>query len=372
MVAGNIEKMLLQEGYYKADVSGTECKITGYLKQTGNARMAQIFVVDNSVSARADADFLENLIKDTEQLLFSKGAAKVDRFCIVPTNDSGIETSFGKEGSLVKNYSDVSMDYWLVDVQKNNIMIFEDEPEDFHGIYNCLQAVLDGSYVYRNVNRNTEDKKVKKPVITGIIIAFNVLMFLYTEMTGSSMDIDHMYNLGALNATAVIHKNEYYRLFAAMFLHFGVSHLLSNMFMLAVLGNVCENVLGRFKFLFIYLSGGIVAGLISCVRELRLGETDVVGAGASGAVYAILGSYIVIFLIQGISVSRKLEPDERKAFLLSSVMRIVIVVALTLSVTLYDKSVDVTAHMAGLIFGYFATRVWYMLNYYMKRHTFKY
>ena len=108
-------------------------------------------------------NFLENLIKDTEQLLYSKGAAKVDSFCIVLTNDSGIETSFGKEGSLVKNYSDVSMDYWLVDVQKNNIMIFEDEPEDFHGIYNCLQAVLEDSYEYRNVNRSIEDKIFLEP-----------------------------------------------------------------------------------------------------------------------------------------------------------------------------------------------------------------
>ena len=163
-----------------------------------------------------------------------------------------------------------------------------------------------------------------------------------------------------------------HQFFTYMFMHGGFTHLFFNMFALWMFGRIMEQVWGGTRFLLYYFVCGIGAGLVQEFGQvLGIIAPYAMTIGASGAVYAILGSYIVIFLIHGMAAARRLKKDARKAFLISGVMRIFIVVALTLSVSLYDKSVDVTAHMAGLIFGYFATRIWYVLNYDMKRQTLK-
>ena len=113
----------------------------------------------------------------------------------------------------------------------------------------------------------------KSVLMNTIMIAVNVLVFLLTEITGSSLDSRH----------------EYYRLFTCMFLHFGLAHLGNNMLVLAFLGDSLEREVGRIRYLLIYLIGGIGASYISYYAEIRGGEA-VVSAGASGAVFAVIGA----------------------------------------------------------------------------------
>ena len=67
-----------------------------------------------------------------------------------------------------------------------------------------------------------------------------------------------------------------------MFLHFGIEHLLNNMLVLFVLGSRLEQVIGKIKFLLIYLIGGVFGNVISLLIELRT-QDFAVSAGASGA-----------------------------------------------------------------------------------------
>ena len=61
----------------------------------------------------------------------------------------------------------------------------------------------------------------KKAYVNGLLIALNVLFFLYLEITDSSEDAYFMYTKGAMFAPAVLEDGEYYRLLTAMFMHFG-------------------------------------------------------------------------------------------------------------------------------------------------------
>ena len=93
----------------------------------------------------------------------------------------------------------------------------------------------------------------------------------------------------------IIEGGEYYRLFACMFLHFGIEHLLNNMLVLFVLGSRLERVIGKIKFLIIYLVGGLLGNVISVLVELKSMDFAV-SAGASGAVFAVMGAMIYIVI----------------------------------------------------------------------------
>ena len=85
----------------------------------------------------------------------------------------------------------------------------------------------------------------KKAYVNGLLIALNVLFFLYLEITGSSEDAYFMYTKGAMFAPAVLEDGEYYRLLTAMFMHFGIRHIMNNMLVLFVIGDNLERGIRR-------------------------------------------------------------------------------------------------------------------------------
>ena len=134
----------------------------------------------------------------------------------------------------------------------------------------------------------------KEPVTAGLIL-LNILVFLAVEFTGSSQNTMHMLDCGAAYTPMIVQGGEYYRLFTCMFLHFGIEHLLNNMLVLFVLGSRLERVIGKIKFLLIYLLGGVLGNVISLYLELHA-QNFAVSAGASGAVFAVMGAMIYIVI----------------------------------------------------------------------------
>jgi membrane associated rhomboid family serine protease len=87
---------------------------------------------------------------------------------------------------------------------------------------------------------------------------------------------------------AGIATGQWWRLGTAMFLHAGILHLAMNAWGLYLFGSVEEGEVGAVRFLLIYLATGAVAGAAS----YALGEPTVVGVGASGAIYGLLGAFV--------------------------------------------------------------------------------
>src|SRR5690625_6362248 len=80
--------------------------------------------------------------------------------------------------------------------------------------------------------------------------------------------------------------------FSSMFLHGGLVHILCNMLLLWIFGDNVEAVLGNFRYLLFY----IIAGLIATLTHVGMNmTTDLPSVGASGAISAILGAYLVMF-----------------------------------------------------------------------------
>lgn len=173
---------------------------------------------------------------------------------------------------------------------------------------------------------------------TILLIILNVLVFLVSESAGSSQDVMHMLDLGAAYTPLITENGEIYRLFTSMFLHFGISHLMNNMLVLFVLGSRLERAVGKLRFLAVYLLGGTAANIISMFLELKTGEYSV-SAGASGAVFAVMGAMIYIVLRN----RGRLED--------LTVRQILIMAAFSLYFGFTSTGVDNVAHVGGLLAG---------------------
>ncbi len=184
---------------------------------------------------------------------------------------------------------------------------------------------------------NTLEEFRKEPV-TFILILINVLVFLVSDLTGYSQDVMHMLDLGAAYTPLITEGGEVYRLFTSMFLHFGIAHLLNNMLVLFVLGSRLERAAGKLSFLVIYLLGGVAGNVISLLLELDSGDYSV-SAGASGAVFAVMGAMIYIVV-------------RNRGWLEDLSWRQIVVMALfSLYFGFASSGVDNAAHVGGLISG---------------------
>jgi membrane associated rhomboid family serine protease len=86
--------------------------------------------------------------------------------------------------------------------------------------------------------------------------------------------------------------------FTAMFMHGSWDHILGNMLFLAIFGKNVEDAFGHLRYLAFYIAGGFVATMTQAVVTLLLGSASaahVPTLGASGAIAAVLGAFIVLY-----------------------------------------------------------------------------
>lgn len=137
-----------------------------------------------------------------------------------------------------------------------------------------------------NEKKNKKMEKIfstKKPIITYIIIALCVIMFI---ISGGGYNIESLLLFGA-NYGPLVKSGDIYRLITCMFLHAGIIHIVLNMYSLYIIGPKVEDFFGKKKYLLIYLLSGISASLLS----IGLNE-NIISVGASGAIFGLFGALI--------------------------------------------------------------------------------
>ena len=108
-------------------------------------------------------------------------------------------------------------------------------------------------------------RRQELPIVSGILVAANVIVYLICTFTGNLL-----YNIGELDAAAVLLHREYGRIIYSMFLHAGIDHLFNNMVILFFLGAMIEKVTGHIQLLLIYLLSGIGANICSLLWTVWL------------------------------------------------------------------------------------------------------
>jgi membrane associated rhomboid family serine protease len=125
-------------------------------------------------------------------------------------------------------------------------------------------------------------------IITAGLILLNVLISL-SALYGS----EKLYQWGMLRPYRTFRENSWYELITSGFLHGSLTHLLVNMMVLFFFGSVMESVLGDMQFILLYFSALIFSAIPSLIKHKDNPKYATIGA--SGAVEAVLFSYIFVF-----------------------------------------------------------------------------
>ena len=130
-----------------------------------------------------------------------------------------------------------------------------------------------------------------KPFFSYLLIGINVAVFMFQLTIAPAYQESFVQTYGVIPAE-ITAGQDYYTLFTNIFLHGGWMHLIGNMLFLWVFADNIEAVIGRFRFLLFYFGGGLAATLTHIAFNLH---SHVPAIGASGAISAVLGAYLVMF-----------------------------------------------------------------------------
>ena len=130
------------------------------------------------------------------------------------------------------------------------------------------------------------------PVVNYLLIAANVAVFLLFLTAGSKQEtLVYQYALIPANFTT-LNLGNITDIFTSMFMHGGWAHILGNMLYLWIFGDNVEDRMGSIPYLIFYLAGGVVASLAHIFTNPG---SQIPTVGASGAIAAVLGAYLVLY-----------------------------------------------------------------------------
>lgn len=177
-----------------------------------------------------------------------------------------------------------------------------------------------------------------QPRLTYGLLGIILVVFVLEELAGGSTNPSVLIRFGATYGP-LLFAGELWRLFTAMFVHIGIAHILFNGFALYSIGREVEVGFGPARFAAIYLGAGLLGNVVSFfwrgVMEFS--------AGASGAIFGILGAELAFLLFH----RERLGEAGRAAR--NQLLRI-IVINIIIGVTVV--SINNAAHMGGLISGF--------------------
>ena len=205
--------------------------------------------------------------------------------------------------------------------------------------------------VTRAVERTVAGDRYTGVSITVALIAINVLVYLAELAAGGSVNGtgNWIYEHGALFASGSfglsgspmgVAHGEWWRMLTAAFLHYGPLHLAMNMYGLYLAGTLLEHVIGRWRFLLLYIGTGI-AGSAGALLLTPNAAT----AGASGAIFGVFGALFVLERQRHIATGGQVAG----------------LIVLNLVFTFAVSNISVGGHIGGLIAG--VVLMWLMLQF---------
>ena len=178
--------------------------------------------------------------------------------------------------------------------------------------------------------------------VTNIIVGLNVAVFILMGFLGAGwIQVASMkpYILYGANQGALTTDGEWWRLLTSMFMHYGILHLLFNMWALYQAGHFLEKLLGRLPYALTYLGSGLAGGFASIAWH-----TDPIwSAGASGAVFGVYGAIVGYLLREKQGLPKSIYQSLLKSSLTFAGYNILFGAA--------NSSIDNSAHLGGVLGG---------------------
>ena len=185
-----------------------------------------------------------------------------------------------------------------------------------------------------------ESRRIQRPLgrprsVTTTLLVINLAVFgidLVLEALGRPRVL---LEAGAM-VPLLVASGEWYRLITAMFLHITLLHIAMNSLALYVFGQLIESALGSRRMLALYL----VTGFAASAASFAFGNAAVAAAGASGAIFGMLGAWLAYNLRRrSLSLAR------------SNIQFALLLIGINLAFGFTVRNIDYVAHIGGLIAG---------------------
>jgi membrane associated rhomboid family serine protease len=223
---------------------------------------------------------------------------------------------------------------WFVSSDTRELDIPDQQLNSVMGIEKRIRKLLKNKkQTYYAIEKQTQTQH-----ITLVIGLINVIVWMLMEMYGSSTDANTLMRFGAIHVEYIIRTQQYWRFVSAMFIHIGGMHLLFNLFGLYIFGSRLEKYISARHFAMIYLGAGVFGSILSFGYHLFT-QTEVIAAGASGAIYGLIGSALVLSKV----MNRSMDGINDYIIWLFFIYGIVYSVV--------SPNVDLFAHVGGFVGG---------------------
>lgn len=323
----HIIDLLKDKGYQGYDAHISDKRSGAFIRETND----KVFLILLSIYQQGctDSQYIK-MQQSVEFLVITQFRKTVETLQIIVNRDGMFEEE------LVDIASGVS-GVWLLAGDTGRIYIYENQPDDFDdGIREYLENEL-----FR-LKKDTKKGKFRLTPVNMFFVLVNIAVFVFVVIYNGSYfavyDSDIMLDMGALSYKTFT-EGKWYELITSMFLHFGIGHLFNNMLILTYVGCELEKRIGEIPYFIIYMGSGIAGNILSLWYYSQVAGEDVVSAGASGAVFGIIGG-LFIYLV--VNHSRDEDVTPRRLFNM---------IFLTLYYGLSSVGIDNAAHIGGLCFG---------------------
>lgn len=199
--------------------------------------------------------------------------------------------------------------------------------------FQCPECVREGARTVRKAQTAYGGRVATTPYVTYALIAVNVAVFLATAVSGTTIGFgsgkSSLYGDFAAYPPAIA-NGEYYRMLTSMFLHYGLLHIVFNMYALMYVGPTLERLLGAVRFTGLYFVAGFGGSVLSYVAGSIVQQS----AGASGAIFGLFGAFFIVIRQQ------RLDPRG-----------IAGLIGINLVLGFLIPNVDIYAHLGGLASG---------------------
>ncbi len=346
------EEFRLVEGLSASYELSEETKYIGLMKSIGNIIYIVFIVNINELGMENYKNFIVDYKNKVAERYENLQTANI---ILLPTlfcneNASDVIQFTKTELDLVFENDNLHLFHWVVDGEAKTIFVPKDQPSEILNIktliHHSLSETKQAGYFESKkslelsniamdaVEKSSLEVKSKNSIALYVLMLFHFFVFAFLELNGGSTNTDVLIRFGAIEPNLILGNKEFFRLFTYMFLHIGIMHLLSNTFALYIFGVRVLKYYGTRKFLFIYFTCGLLAGVSSLIF------THQISAGASGAIMGLLGAMVALSQIK------------RKSIDDLSFYTILIMAVAYIAFDFLMRNVDNAGHLGGLISGY--------------------
>lgn len=189
--------------------------------------------------------------------------------------------------------------------------------------------------MFFRTEKSIKEFRERYPIVFSIII-INLTLWLLVYIVPFSFGRE-LFFWGAGHNLSISEYNEYWRFVTPIFLHGGFMHVILNSFALVLFGPGLEIMLGKVKFLLLFILAGVIGNVGTYIIDPLSTITHI---GASGSIYGLFGVYLFIVLFRKYLISGQDAQIVTTIFIIGLVM------------TFIRPGINISAHVFGFIGGF--------------------